>query len=120
MNGLVQRIFHLICRKDTTIPSDYDEEYFQQGFDETALYFHRLGNKADFVNKKVLDVGCGHGATCIYVACHGAREAVGIDIQEGRIEFAKTKIRTEYSDLVNKVDFKVVSEQKKLKGQKID
>ncbi len=120
MNGLVQRIFHLICWKDTTIPSDYDEEYFQKGFDETALYFHRLGNRVDFIGKKVLDVGCGYGTTCIYVARHGAREVVGIDIQEHRIEFAKAKLRTEYSDLANKVDFKVVTEPKLLEGQKFD
>ncbi len=120
MNGLVQRIFHLICQKDSTLASDNDAEYFHNGLDETDLYFHRLGNKVDYVGKKVLDVGCGHGATCIYVACHGAREAIGIDIQEHRIEFAKAMLRTEYSDLANKVDFKVVAEPKQLEGQKFD
>ncbi len=120
MNSLSQRLFHLICRKDTTIPSNYDEDYFQKGFDETALFFHRLGNKVDFVDKTVLDVGCGHGTTCIYVASHGACQVVGIDIQEHLIEFAKTKLHTEYCELTNKVDFKVVTEPKQLGGQKFD
>lgn len=122
MNTLAQQLFHFVCQKDATRPneSDYDENYFRHGFDETVLYFHRLGDQVDFVGKKVLDVGCGYGSTCIYMALHGARQVVGIDIQEHPIEFAKAKLCTEYRNLANKVDFKVVTESKQLEGQKFD
>jgi SAM-dependent methyltransferase len=120
MSALMQFLFHLVCRKDTAKPDDYDENYFRAGFDSTALFFRRLDNRVDFIGKRALDVGCGYGSTCIYMALHGAQQVVGIDINEDRIAFANAKLRSEYSSLTNKVDFKLVTNPKQLEGKKFD
>jgi SAM-dependent methyltransferase len=120
MNSLVQLLFHLLCRKDTSIADTYDEDYFRHGFAETTLYFQRLDNRVDFVDKSVLDVGCGYGTTCIYMALHGARKVMGIDIDAHHIQFARTKLCSDYSELVSKVEFKVVTEPRQLGGEKFD
>lgn len=122
MTTLAQQLFHLACRKDATRPpeTEYDEDYFRHGLEETALFFHRLGDQLDFAGKKVLDVGCGHGATCIYVARHGASRVVGIDIQEHFLDFARAKLRAEYPGLAHKVDFKLGEDLKQLGGEKFD
>lgn len=120
ISSLVQGLFHLISRENTAIPSDYTENYFRKGFDASALYFHRLGKKVDFVGKKVLDVGCGYGSTCVYMALHGAQRVVGIDIVEEHIAFANTKLYSEYSDISHKVEFKIATDPKQLAGEKFD
>jgi SAM-dependent methyltransferase len=44
---------------------------------------------AGFCNgRSVLDLGCGAGYGCLYLADHGAREVVGIDFDPRNIEFA--------------------------------
>jgi SAM-dependent methyltransferase len=121
MSGLAQHLFHLICIKDYQWPSEYLETAFQHGIEEkSAQFFQRLGNQIDFVDKTVLDVGCGSGSTCVYMARHGARHVVGIDIDTGRIRFAQTKLASESSDVANKVEFKVVSAPNQLSKHKFD
>jgi len=110
MTGAVSIVFHLLCNKNYTKQSNYDEEYFSNGFAETALFLQRLGNTLDFRGKSVLDVGCGYGATCIYLAQHGARQVVGIDIEAHRIEFAQAKLTNEFRDLAHTVRFQLVSD----------
>jgi SAM-dependent methyltransferase len=120
MSRLTQYLFHLVCRKDVRRPEGYNENYFQNGFDETIVFFRRLGNQVDFTNKHVLDVGCGYGSTCIYLAQHGARQVLGIDIEEERIAFAKEKLHSTHANLLDRVDFKVVTATEQLEGQKFD
>ena len=110
MISLVSTVFHLLCSKNYTKQSNYDEQYFSHGFAETALFLQRLGNTLDVRGKSVLDVGCGYGATCIYLAQQGARQVVGIDIEAHRIAFAQKKLTHDYCDLAHKVRFQLVSD----------
>src|SRR5258708_28397188 len=97
--GVAQTLFHLICARNDTSPNDYAEEYFQRGFASTKLYFERLGGKLDFVGKTVMDLGCGFGTTCIYMALNGASNVVGVDVHETRIAFARSKLTPAYPPL---------------------
>jgi 2-polyprenyl-3-methyl-5-hydroxy-6-metoxy-1,4-benzoquinol methylase len=103
-------VFHLVCARNDTSPNDYAEEYFQRGFASTKLYFERLGGKLDFVGKTVMDLGCGFGTTCIYMALNGASRVVGVDVDETRIAFARAKLARDYPRLAGIVEFKFVSE----------
>lgn len=40
----------------------------------------------DFIDKTILDVGCGTGYTSIYFTVTGARRVVGLDLRESKIE----------------------------------
>ncbi|MBQ0018015.1 MAG: 50S ribosomal protein L11 methyltransferase [Clostridiales bacterium] len=64
---------------------------------------------------KVLDVGCGSGILAIAAALLGAEEALGIEIDTDAVEIAKSnvelngqseKIRVQYGDLTQGVDYK--------------
>jgi 2-polyprenyl-3-methyl-5-hydroxy-6-metoxy-1,4-benzoquinol methylase len=107
MGILTQKVFHLICVKDYHKAEDYDEDYFQRGFDEAKEFFDRFDGKVDIKQKTVLDVGCGFGSTCIYTALNGARKVVGIDIDEHRIDFARSKFANDYQNLSNIVEFRL-------------
>lgn len=110
MKTLVQKIFHLICVKNYRRDKNRTDTSFQEGFKETKIFFSRFGDKINFRGKKVMDVGCGLGSTCIYLAINGAEEVVGIDINKHSIEFAKSKLIRDYPQLSNIVKFKMVEE----------
>ena len=55
--------------------------------------------------EKILDIGCGHGALCFHAAQNGAREVVGIDIDEGLIEIAKNMNEQNYQELSKTIKF---------------
>jgi SAM-dependent methyltransferase len=107
-----QRLFHLVCVKHYSMPDqlDYEEEYFQQGFASTKVYLSKLGGKLAFEGRTVMDLGCGLGSTCFYLACHGARRVVGVDVDCTRMEFARSKLGGEYAELAGLVQFRYVEE----------
>ena len=45
----------------------------------------------DFINKRVLDLGCGYGWHCIYAAEQGASYVLGTDISHKMLQIAKEK-----------------------------
>jgi SAM-dependent methyltransferase len=96
-------ILRLISNKKPYVPKE-EEVYFKEIFATTAVYFAKFGNKVDFADKTVLDVGCHTGASCFYLAFNGAARVVGTDINEEAINFAKQKL-AEYPSLVNVVSF---------------
>ena len=110
MGSLAQTIFHQMCVKNYSMPDDYDEDYFQRGFGDVEKFFKRFDGKICFAEKKVLDIGCGYGNTCFNIALNGAKKAVGIDIDKNRIDFAKNKLASDYQNLSNVIDFKMVEE----------
>lgn len=120
--SLVERIFHLLSNKHYRYPSieDYTEDYFQKGFASTEQYFSRLGGQVDVRGKSVLDVGCGSGTTCVYIAQRGAKRVLGIDINEDSIVFARKKVASEYKELADRLSFKAITGPKQLDGQKFD
>ena len=56
--------------------------------DSSRLFMERLSRYMDYSNKSVIDVGCGNGDLCIYLAKTGAKKAKGIDIDQERIDTA--------------------------------
>jgi SAM-dependent methyltransferase len=62
-------------------------------------------------NKTVADYGCGSGWTCIELALHGVRRAIGIDIVEKNLESGR-RLASEYGvsdrcSFVRRIDDKV-------------
>jgi 2-polyprenyl-3-methyl-5-hydroxy-6-metoxy-1,4-benzoquinol methylase len=73
LQGITQWILHLFCTKEYYHVRDY-EHYFKKGFVSSVEFFSRFENKVDFKGKSVLDVGCGLGATCFYMALNARKE----------------------------------------------
>lgn len=82
-----------------------DLEYFDRGETENPKFWSRLGGEPSFEGLEVLDLGCGHGSLCVYLAFKGAKKVLGIDIDERRIKFAKENILHNYPQFKNIVDF---------------
>lgn len=56
--------------------------------DKPRLFMERLGRYMNYSNKSVIDMGCGTGDLCIYLAKTGAKKVKGIDIDQERIDTA--------------------------------
>lgn len=72
-----------------------DTERLVPGKKKDAFYFehiqrYRFASKYT-KNKRVLDLGCGVGYGTNYLANHGAKEVVGVDIDPKAIEYARRK-----------------------------
>lgn len=120
MVSLSQRLFRLLCFKEPRWPHKDRSETFQANFKSTILYFQRLGSQVDFRDKTVLDVGCGSGSACLYIAQQGARQVVGIDINATALAEAQERLAKNYSDLADRVTYTLISQPKQLGDQKFD
>jgi SAM-dependent methyltransferase len=83
-----------------------DLDYFDRGVIENIKFFCRLNEEPNFNGLKVLDIGCGHGSLCVCIASYGAKRVVGIDIDEYRIDFAKENAKQNFSEFMEKLEFK--------------
>jgi 2-polyprenyl-3-methyl-5-hydroxy-6-metoxy-1,4-benzoquinol methylase len=98
-----------------------DFEYFsRRGGGEpkgwNIKFWDRLGGLPDLAGKTVLDVGCGHGSLCFYMASLGAKKVVGVDIDSVRIDFANEYLRLncpQYSEILmfHEIDLKNYSKE---------
>jgi 2-polyprenyl-3-methyl-5-hydroxy-6-metoxy-1,4-benzoquinol methylase len=82
-----------------------NEQYFNEQLQDNEEWWVRIGGSFDFSNRRVLDVGCGHGALAIRIAHGGASEVVGVDVDPGRIAFATKVLHERYPSLTNRVRF---------------
>lgn len=71
-------------------------------------FWKRLGS-FDFDGKKVLDLGCGAGAMSLDIVEKGASEVVGIDIDEGRVNFANNNISKNFPNYSSRISFRSIS-----------
>jgi SAM-dependent methyltransferase len=83
-----------------------NEEYFKEQLLDNEEWWRRLGHRFDFKNKRVLDLGCGHGALSISIAQAGAAKVVGVDIEADYIGFASQVLAERYGTLRDKVEFR--------------
>jgi len=120
MAHLAQVLFHLICVKHYSPPRDHEARYFQRSLSESAEFFRRFEGRVDFRGKQVLDVGCGYGATCIYLALNGAKRTIGIDIEPSRIAFAQAKLASDYPQVAGAVEFTWVQGLQDLGDERFD
>jgi 2-polyprenyl-3-methyl-5-hydroxy-6-metoxy-1,4-benzoquinol methylase len=82
-----------------------NEQYFSEQVVENHDWWKRLGERFDFCNAKVLDLGCGHGALSISIAEAGASEVLGLDLGADVITFASGVVRQRYPGLAGKLHF---------------
>jgi SAM-dependent methyltransferase len=86
-----------------------DIEYFNRGKWENPRFWRRMINIPDLKNKTVIDLGCGHGSMCVYMALKGAKKVIGLDINKRLIQFAKENVKENYPHLDDKIEFLDIS-----------
>jgi SAM-dependent methyltransferase len=86
-----------------------DVDYFLTEKNQANPKFFGRFNKIKFKDLKILDLGCGHGAISIDLALKGARQVLGIDLNEELIIFANENLSTNYQKLKSKVTFKYIN-----------
>ena len=86
-----------------------DVDYFNRGIIENPRFWSRFPSILSFKNMRVLDVGCGHGSMCIFLAKAEAKNVVGIDLDSERISFAKENLSIIYPELSQTVEFRDVN-----------
>jgi 2-polyprenyl-3-methyl-5-hydroxy-6-metoxy-1,4-benzoquinol methylase len=87
---------------------EYARRYFEEQFASNAEYWKRFGFQPDWYGKRVLDVGCGHGALSVEIAQAGAT-VLGVDLDEFRIDFANRNLNGRFPELMERVRFRAVN-----------
>jgi SAM-dependent methyltransferase len=85
-----------------------DEAYFAEQLIENEEWLRRMGGTIDVKGKRVLDLGCGHGALCVLMAKAGASAVVGVDLDEGRVDFASRTIPRRFPEFAKIISFKAI------------
>lgn len=87
-----------------------DRAYFVEQLEDNQEWLRRVGSiePLNFAGKRVLEIGCGHGALAIFAAQKGATQVVGLDLDEGRIAFAQRLLAEKYPEYVKSVCFETV------------
>jgi len=68
------------------------EAYFnKQAERSNSEFWTRFGSRPDFAGKRVLDLGCGHGAMSLEAARDGA-DVLGVDLDVERIDWAQANV----------------------------
>jgi len=81
-------------------------DYYNNRYTYNDEFFKRLNIEPCFEDLKVMDVGCGHGALCIYAAQKGAKRVLGIDISDDLIDFANENLNINHLLLKERIEFK--------------
>jgi len=86
--------------KNSDLKSVYDSVYksgaYENFFSFNPFLIHQaILNSTDWINKKVIDVGCGQGELAAMIKFAGASEVVGVDFSEEAIRIASTSINIE-------------------------
>jgi len=97
-----------------------DLTYFEDQFSSNATFWARMGKRPDDLRgRRVLDLGCGHGAMTFDLAAAGA-SVVGVDLDEGHIAFAQRQLNTQrFERLAERVQF-IVADLATLDGPPFD
>ncbi len=82
-----------------------DLEYFERGKAENLNFWTNLNGEPDFTGKKILDIGCGHGSLCVYLASKGAKQVIGIDTDQRHIDFARNNVLINYPQFKKSVNY---------------
>lgn len=86
---------------------EYSREYFERSTRTNSEYWQRFGTQPDWRGKRVLDVGCGHGAMSVQIGSAGGN-VLGVDLNETRIDFAKRNLADRFPELKPTVSFRAV------------
>ncbi|MBN1969578.1 MAG: methyltransferase domain-containing protein [Candidatus Delongbacteria bacterium] len=80
------------------------ESFIFQKKKKSDEFLERFKNP-DFVDKIVLDFGCGLGALSFTIAERGAKKVIGLDLNSERIHWANDLILKTYSSLKERIYF---------------
>jgi SAM-dependent methyltransferase len=116
--GIRARLFHLICKRDASMPASYGEEHFLAGLGSTDRFFARLPDSLEIEGRSVLDYGCGDGAGAIWAARHGATRVLGVDVAD--VSFAREKAQEHFPELMDRVEFRQVRDAADLGDERFD
>ena len=65
----------------------------------------KTGIKYEFNDKKILEIGCGHGGISVFHAANGAKEVIGIDVNDDSLasanKFANTFSKKQFNGKLN-------------------
>jgi cyclopropane fatty-acyl-phospholipid synthase-like methyltransferase len=86
---------------------EYAQQYFADQHESNGEYWKRFGTRPDVAGRRVLEVGCGHGAMAIRLAQQGAT-VTGVDLDNGRIDFANRNLAERFPELADRVTFRSV------------
>lgn len=87
-----------------TETDQYASTYFIDQQESNAEYWRRFKQQPNFANKRVLEIGCGHGAMSVRLAQLGAH-VVGVDLDQGRINFARRNLHANFPELKEQILF---------------
>jgi 2-polyprenyl-3-methyl-5-hydroxy-6-metoxy-1,4-benzoquinol methylase len=112
-SGLSRLLFRMLCLDPSleTSPENWDP-YFEWRLLQADKFIRRFGGRVNVCDKTVLDFGCGFGSMSFVLAEAGARRVVGVDIDQDRIAFARTKLATDFKRFSGSVDFVLPDEIK--------
>lgn len=79
---------------DADLTARMNRCYYEEQLEDNIKWWNRIGVSVDFTGKRVLDIGCGHGALATEAARRGATKVLGIDIDQERIDFANDNVRS--------------------------
>ena len=65
-----------------------DEYHLNYALNSQYLKKARFGANFNFYNKSILEIGCGHGGISCFLAVNGARNVVGIDLNDNSLRIA--------------------------------
>jgi len=69
---------------------EYNRRYTEEQFLNGVWFGSPLAREMPPVwGKRVLEIGCGHGGICCYLATLGAKSVVGVDLRQDHIEFGR-------------------------------
>lgn len=71
-----------------------------------AHFWERIGH-VDLRGKRILELGCGHGALAVEMAEKGAASVHGLDLEPQFIDFANRNLSTGHPDISDRVSFAV-------------
>jgi len=87
-------------------PSDsFLVKAFQRAEAEIGEFWERMGAAPDVHDKRVMDLGSGLGAMCLWAARAGAESVVGVDLEKELVEFGEGHIRKTEPELSKKIEF---------------
>jgi len=85
---------------------EYNEfiKVYEHTLDQNKKFLARFPNFQKLEGKKVLELGCGHGALCYDLAKEGAF-VTGVDLDEKRIEFAQRYLGETDPEIYKRLQF---------------
>lgn len=82
--------------------------YYREVEAELPGFWRRFGGMPDVTGKRVLELGCGHGALVNAIAGAGAARVVGVDLNDELIRFAREWQRAHHPELAARTRFEAV------------